>query len=250
MIAIIGGSGLDSIPGLQAAERVAVTTSWGTPSAPLTAGLMKDVKILFLARHGDNHQIPPHRINYRANIAALREAGVTEVIAVNVVGGIDPQMREGELVVPDQLIDYTWGRAHTFFDGQSGADDAESQLEHIDFTYPFDRQLRQRLLASAARLGQAAHDGATYAVSQGPRLETAAEIRKMARDGCHIVGMTSMPEAALAKEAGLRYASIALVVNPAAGLSGRLITLDEIKGVIERRMPVVVEVLADLCATQ
>lgn len=242
MIAIIGGSGLDRFDELWVLERSCIKTSWGPTSGPLTRGTLNGVEVIFLPRHGDMHQLPPHRINYRANIAALKEFGVTRVIAVNAVGAIDQAIAVGDLVVPDQLIDYTWGRAHSFYDAE------EAVLRHIDFTWPFTQSLRQQLLACAASCGLAVRDGATYAVTQGPRLETAAEIRKLAGDGCHLVGMTSMPEAALAREAGLAYASLALAVNSAAGMDDAPLALDAITTVIQARMPVIKQLLMDFCA--
>lgn len=249
MIAIIGGSGLDSFAGLEIRERKCISTSWGEPSAALTLGSLKGIEVVFLARHGDQHQPPPHKVNYRANIAALKALGVDHILAVNSVGGISAGMDSGELVVPDQLIDYTWGRAHTFFDGgQPQLPGQGAPVAHIDFTYPFDIELRKLLLSCAERKGIEVQGRATCAVTQGPRLETAAEIRKFAADGCDIVGMTSMPEAALAREADIAYACLALVVNAAAGVAEQLITMDDIRATMSARLPVVRGLLADVCA--
>lgn len=208
MLAIIGGSSLTQLPALQAPRRVAVDTPYGAPSAPLVIGRLADREVLFLARHGEPHHLPPHRINYRANLRALQDQGATHVIAVATVGGIAGEFEPGNIALPDQILDYTWGRAATFFDDTA---------THIDFTQPYDRALRLRLLRAAQRAGVALHDGGVYAVTQGPRLETAAEIRRLQRDGADLVGMTGMPEAALARELGLPYATLALVVNAAAG---------------------------------
>jgi 5'-methylthioadenosine phosphorylase len=167
--------------------------------------------MVFLARHGHGHTIQPDHINYRANIYALRELGVTGIVAVGSVGSIHPMLSPGDLVVPDQLIDYTWGRASTFYGSEPGVS------MHIDFTNPFSSALRSQLLGVADLLGFNVRDGGVYACTQGPRLETAAEIRRLAGDGADVVGMTGMPEAALAREQGISYASIAVVANHAAG---------------------------------
>lgn len=186
-------------------------TEWGRASAPLKRIEIGSASLLMLARHGSRHEWPPHAINYRANIAALADAGARRVIALNTVGAVTTRCRAGGIAIPDQLMDYTWGRAHSFYDG------AEAGVEHIEFTEPFDADLRGALLAAAARAGVDCVDGGVYAATQGPRLETAAEVDRLERDGADYVGMTAMPEAALAAERGLAYACIALVVNPAAG---------------------------------
>jgi purine nucleoside phosphorylase len=183
--------------------------------------------LYFLHRHGGRHSqqaqlIPPHLVNYRANIWALAELGVSRIIGVNAVGGIDPQLRPGRLVIPDQLIDYTWGREHSFADGGDGA------LQHIEFTEPYNPDLRAALLGAAARSKTPHVASAVLGVVQGPRLETAAEVRRLARDGCDLVGMTGMPEAALAKELGLAYAAVCMVVNAAAGVDDRPISMEMI----------------------
>jgi len=208
---IIGGTGLAQLEGMQVEREQSVTTPWGEPSAPLLFGRLSGAPAVFLARHGRSHTIAPHAVNYRANLWALREAGVDRVIAVNAVGGIGPDFAPGTLVVPHQLMDYSWGREHSFCDGQ------EAALQHIDFTHPYSPAMRSVLLQAGARAGLAVKDGGVYAVTQGPRLETAAEINRLERDGCDIVGMTGMPEAALARELGIEYACCAVVVNWAAG---------------------------------
>jgi 5'-methylthioinosine phosphorylase len=210
-LGILGGTGLAVFGGLEIERRELVDTPWGAPSAPLVHGRVAGRPVVFLARHGVDHALAPHAVNYRANLWALREAGVRRVIAVNAVGGIGSECPPGRLVIPDQLIDYTWGRAHSFCDGIDG------RLQHVDFTHPYSGALRTALLAAAARAGLPAKDGAVYGVTQGPRLETAAEIDRLARDGCDIVGMTGMPEAGLAREIALEYACCAVVVNRAAG---------------------------------
>ena len=211
MIALLGGSGLDRWPQLGALVPTTIDTPYGPPAAPLLCGAVDGVPVCFLPRHGAGHSLPPHRINYRANLWGLKAAGATAVIAVATVGSIPAHIGPGALVLPDQIVDYTHGREATFFDG------ADGHVEHVEFTEPYDGLLRAALLDAAAACGIALIDGATYAATQGPRLETRAEIDRLERDGCHIVGMTGMPEAALARELGLPYACLAVVANRAAG---------------------------------
>ncbi len=211
MLAIIGGSGLANLENMEPLGQRIVRTPFGEPSGVLTFGRLGCQEVVFIARHGYGHTIAPHRINYRANLWALKTVGVTEVIAVASVGGITAPYQPGSLVVPHQIIDYTWGRVNTFFDGP------EDRVVHIDFTHPFSAELRQRLLTAAAACNEIVIDGAVYACTQGPRLETAAEINRLERDGADIVGMTLMPEAVLAREIGLSYAALNVVANHAAG---------------------------------
>lgn len=211
---IIGGTGMAQLAGLEVEREETPSTPWGEPSAPLLRGRFAGIPVVFLARHGRDHDIAPHAVNYRANVWALRDAGVRRVIAVNAVGGISADCAPGTLVVPDQLIDYSWGRAHSYCDGVG------MPLEHVDFTEPYSATVREWLLWAGAAAGIEPRDGGTYAATQGPRLETAAEIDRCARDGCDIVGMTGMPEAALARELELDYACCAVVVNWAAGRGG------------------------------
>jgi len=222
-LGIIGGSGLDRLSGLEIEHQVVVETPYGDPSAPLTVGRLYGKPLVFIPRHGAAHGIPPHRINYRANLWALRDAGVERVVGVAAVGGITPALAPGALAVPDQVIDYTWGRDHTLFEGD------QSGVSHVDFSEPYCASLRQALLAAAAQAGVAIHDGGTYAATQGPRLESSAEIARIERDGCDMVGMTGMPEASLARELELSYASLALSVNWAAGKTDGPITMVEIE---------------------
>lgn len=222
-IAIIGGTGLTKISNLSIVSREVHVSAYGEPSAPLTRGMLGGREILFLPRHGAGHTIPPHRVNYRANISVLKNAGVCNVIAVNAVGGITSNVPPPMLVVPDQIIDYTWSREHSIFD------EGLEEVVHIDFTQPYCESLRTDILRAAKEANIDIVNTATYAATQGPRLETAAEINRLERDGCHIVGMTGMPEAALAREMGLCYASIAVVANWAAGRSEGEITLEEIE---------------------
>ena len=232
MLGVIGGSGLDRFEDLQITDRRDVDTPYGPSSAALTFGKLRGRDIVFLPRHGDDHTIAPHRINYRANLWALHAQGVRELLAVSAVGGISARMMTGLLVVPDQIIDYTHGREATFFDGIA------NPLRHVDFTQPFSTLLRRQLFAAGHAAGQKLCDGGTYGATQGPRLETAAEIDRMERDGADIVGMTGMPEAVLARELGLDYAMLALVVNAAAGRgdSAKEVSMAEIQAVAEAGM--------------
>jgi len=211
MLGIIGGSGLTQLANLDVSHREVVRTPYGEPSGPLTFGNVCGQPVAFVARHGYGHTIPPHLVNYRANAFALHSVGVTEIISVASVGGIRNDLGPGVLVVPDQIIDYTWGREMTFQSGGEGA------VVHVDFTDPYDDGLRQRLFAAATKLGETVLDGATYAATQGPRLESAGEINRLERDGVDIVGMTGMPEAGLARELDIPYAALCVVANWAAG---------------------------------
>lgn len=213
-LAVIGGTGLTELPELVIERREVVTTPWGAPSGPLTHGRLHGRAVVFLARHGHGHNIPPHKVNYRANLWALRAVGAPRVLAVAAVGGIRADMRPGRIAFPDQVVDYTWGRAHTFFE-----DDLERVI-HVDFTQPYDEPFRATLIAAARRAGLEAVEEGCYGAAQGPRLESKAEIDRMERDGCALVGMTGMPETALARELGLAYACCAVVANRAAGRNG------------------------------
>lgn len=215
MIAILGGSGLDRWPQLGALTPKTIDTPYGAPAAPLLCGAVQGVQVGFLPRHGAGHSLPPHRINYRANLWALKAAGARAVVAVATVGAIPADMPPGALALPNQIVDYTHGREATFFDG--GMDGTGGRVEHVEFTEPYHAGLRAALLEAAVGAGIGVIDGATYAATQGPRLETRAEVDRLERDGCHLVGMTGMPEAALARELGLPYACLAVVANRAAG---------------------------------
>jgi len=227
-IGIIGGSGFTSLPGLSIERSEAVTTEFGEPSAALLHGSVAGQPLVFLARHGNPHVIPPHRVNYRANLLALKEAGVKRVFALAAVGGIGSDCEPGRLVIPDQIIDYTYGRQQTYFEENL------AQVTHIDFTYPYSESLRARLMSAAKEVKIEAVCDGVYGATQGPRLESAAEIRKLERDGCTLVGMTGMPEAALARELDLEYACLAVVANWAAGKSDRLITMPEIEMTLQK----------------
>ncbi len=210
-VAVIGGTGLNRLPGLEIVGERNLTTPYGEPSAPVVFGRLQGHLLAFLARHGEGHSLPPHRINYRANIYALKGVGVQRVLAVAAVGSMHRRLRPGEIAIPDQLIDYTWGRAHSFSDG--GGDG----VQHAEFGQPYSGPLRKSLLAAARRERLKVLNRGVYGCTQGPRLETIAEIRRLRRDGCDMVGMTGMPEAALARELELDYACIAVSVNWAAG---------------------------------
>lgn len=243
-IGIIGGSALARIDTLQSVHREMVSTPYGAPSCPVTFGNMAGNEIVFLPRHGSKHNIAPHEINYRANIYALKQLGVTHIIGAGAVGGISERMSPLKLVFPDQIIDYTSARDHTFHDGQS------QQVRHVDFTFPYDEAMRQQMIAAADRLGLAYEPQATYGVTQGPRLETAAEIRRMQRDGCDIVGMTGMPEAVLARELEMQYACCALVVNRAAGTDhGRMVSMEEIEANLQAGKQTTLKLLTQVLPT-
>lgn len=222
-LAIIGGTGLRSLNNFEITERQVVHTPYGEPSGPLTHGILSGRKVVFLARHGYRHTIPPHEINYRANLWALKHTGVTMVIAVAAVGGIRADLTPGSIVIPDQIIDYTAGRAQTFFEG------GQTPVTHIDFTHPYSPRLREILIKGCSAGGLTVCTEATYGATQGPRLETTAEINRLERDGCDIVGMTGMPEAALAREIEMDYAACAVIANAAAGRGPGDITMEEIE---------------------
>ena len=211
MLAIIGGSGLTTLSNLDVSHREVVRTPYGEPSGALVFGQICGRPAMFLPRHGYGHTIAPHMVNYCANLWALHHYRATGVISVASVGGIRGDLQPGDLVLPHQIIDYTWGRKSTFFEGNG------SPVRHIDFTEPYDGDLRQRIRAAAIELAIDLKVGAVYAATQGPRLETAAEIDRLERDGADVVGMTGMPEAVLARELELPYAAVNVVANHAAG---------------------------------
>jgi 5'-methylthioinosine phosphorylase len=235
MIGVIGGTGLSEPKFLNDVQMQQVSTPYDQQGVQILTGTLHGKAVAFVPRHGRDHKVPPHRVNYRANLWALHAIGVTAVIGVNAVGGIHPETGPGKLAVPAQIIDYTWGREHTFFA------DGLNAVTHIDFSHPYDAALRQ-LLIDAAR-GRAIWPQGVYGCTQGPRLESAAEVQRLLRDGCDLVGMTGMPEAALARELGMAYACLALSVNWAAGLSEELITMDAIERVLRTGMSEVLDVL-------
>jgi len=240
-LAIIGGTGLTSLNGLEITGREVIHTPYGEPSGPLTYGVLQGKEVLFLARHGYGHTIPPHRINYRANIWALHKVGVKQVIAVAAVGGIHDALPPGALAVPDQIIDYTWGRTSTYFE------DDLTHVTHVDFSYPYCEVLRSLLIEQSRAIGLCVCATGTYGATQGPRLESAAEIARMERDGCTMVGMTGMPEAVLARELELDYACCAVSANWAAGKGGgAMISMEEIEENLKTGMQRVRDVLEQL----
>lgn len=246
-LAIIGGTGLTSLKGLEVLRKEMVHTPYGEPSGPLTHGTLGGKEVIFLPRHGSRHTIPPHQINYRANIWALNQTGARRIIGVAAVGGIRDDLSPGRIVIPDQLIDYTWSRANTFFEH------GLNQVTHIDFTAPYNTELRELLIRSASQEGLHIGDSGTYGITQGPRLETAAEIDRMERDGCAVVGMTGMPECALARELDLDYACCAVIANWAAGRGGTVqidmkeiehnlkMGMDKVRALLGRLVPLVGE---------
>ena len=243
MLAVIGGSGLSQLANLDVSHREVLRTPYGEPSGAVTFGQICGRPVAFLARHGYGHTIPPHEVNYRANIWALAQRGAQAIISVASVGSIRADLKPGDVVIPHQIVDYTWGRKSTFHEGP------DCTLTHIDFTEPYDRALRERLIAAAATAQIPVSLGAVYAATQGPRLETAAEINRYERDGADVVGMTGMPEAALAREIGVPYAAISVVSNYAAGRadSATGISFEAIEGVLVEsmgRVRTIIEALA------
>lgn len=242
-IAIIGGSGLTQLTTLGKAHNISQETPFGAHSQGVSQFSIDNIELIFLPRHGDQHQCPPHGVNYRANMWLLKALGVTKIIACNVVGGINENMPPETLVVPDQIIDYTWGREHTFFDGKNTE---MKGVEHIDFTQPYSEALRQRILSFLEQANIDHLNYGTYGCTQGPRLETAAEVRRLENDGCDLVGMTAMPEAALARELAIDYASLSLVVNWAPGLSEEELSMAVISQLINREMKKIGQFLPNL----
>lgn len=243
-LALIGGTGLYQFPGLENIAEHVVETPWGNPSDVIVSGQLGPKRVAFLARHGRKHDILPHKVNYRANLHALKQLGASRVIGVNAVGGIREDMGPRMLAVPDQIIDYTYGRVSSFCDAEG------AEVRHIDFSEPYTQTLRQRVIDAASSAGITVVNGGCYGATQGPRLETRAEISRMRRDGCDLVGMTGMPEAALARELDIEYACLALVANWAAGCGDEAeISLEEIFANLEQATaqvpPVVSAILAN-----
>ena len=245
MLAVIGGSGLVGLGQMKVIRREIARTPFGEPSGPLVIGQMSEAPVLFLARHGPGHIHAPHRINYRANVWALRQAGATSLLAVAAVGGMADNTGPGVIVAPDQIIDYTYGREHTFCDG------SERTVVHVDFTRPYSDELREAVIQAAASVGEPVISTGVYGATQGPRLETAAEIQRMARDGATLVGMTGMPEAALARELSLRYAHLCVVSNWAAGCGNSINTIshEDIESTLDDSIGRVQKIVAALAAT-
>ena len=230
-IAVIGGTGLYSMmDDFDMTHQEIANTPFGEASSPLIYGLLQGKEVVFLARHGFTHRLPPHKVNYRANIWMLKKAEVNKILSINAVGSINPQCGPESLVIPDQIIDYSWGREHTFY-----ADDL-ARVVHIDFTHPYTESLRASIIRAAQNSGLAVMPNGTYGCTQGPRLETAAEVQRLARDGCDLIGMTGMPEAALARELSMDYASISVVANWAAGLTPDDLSMAQIELHLQKGM--------------
>jgi len=240
-LAVIGGTGVYKLAQLDDVSSHQVETRYGTPSGPIRVGTLLGQRVAFLARHGEGHSLPPHKINYRANLAALQQIGATRVLALNTVGGITEHCGPRVLACPDQLIDYTWGRISTL------SEEPGSEVLHVDFGHPYTPMLRSKVLAAAKVTGVRLHDGGCYGAPQGPRLETNAEIARMRRDGCDLVGMTGMPEASLARELGLDYACLAIVANWAAGCGdGDEITMAEVLANVDAASAGLPELIGEL----
>ena len=227
MIALIGGSGASSADILGNLIATSVETPWSDIPVQVFKAQNENSGLLFLPRHGVGHKVPPHKINYRANLWALKQSGADRIVALNAVGSMDTGHQPGDLAIPVQVIDYTWGREHTFYDGADGV------VEHVDFTHPYDDELSSSLIKAARSIGQRIHENCTYAATQGPRLESAAEILRLEHDGANLVGMTGMPEAGLARELEIPYASLCIVANLSAGKGDGELSLDEIFKALE-----------------
>ncbi|CEM59032.1 S-methyl-5'-thioinosine phosphorylase [Xanthomonas campestris pv. campestris] len=240
-LAVIGGTGVYKLAQLDQVQTHAVDTPYGAPSGPIRVGMLLGHRVAFLARHGEGHSLPPHKVNYRANIAALQQIGATRVLALNTVGGITESFGPRVLACPDQLIDYTWGRISTF------CEEAGSEVQHVDFGHPYSPMFRSKVIAAAKVTGVTLVAGGCYGATQGPRLETIAEIARMRRDGCNLVGMTGMPEAALAREKGLEYACLAIVANWAAGCGdAQEITMAEVLSNVDAASSGLPELIGEL----
>ncbi|MDR3410144.1 MAG: S-methyl-5'-thioinosine phosphorylase [Formivibrio sp.] len=247
MLAIIGGTGLTKLANLSITRRQVVRTPYGDPSGALTFGEINGHDVVFLARHGYGHTLSPHEINYRANLWALAQQQLTGIVGVASVGGIRADLAPGKLIVPDQIIDYTWGRKHTYFEGVG------KSVTHIDFTQPFSSSLREMILSASISLVDPVLDGGVYACTQGPRLETAAEIRRIENDGADMVGMSGMPEACLARELGVPYAILAVVANWAAGKNDstqkiHLHAANEVVAIAMQKVHKILECMSGVCA--
>jgi len=243
VLGIIGGSGLYRLPLLHNQRQLVVETPYGSPSSELTLLAPQvggEAAGCFLARHGAEHSIPPHKINYRANIQALVDLGADRILAIHAVGSCKSEIAVGRLLLPTQIIDYSYSREQSFFDR------LDSFSQHVDFSQPFSATLQDALLEKARALDIPLSLGGTYACTQGPRFETAAEIARIVADGGDLVGMTAMPEAALARERGIDYASLSIVVNPAAGIAAEEGGLEGIPAVLEQAALTAQKIIAAL----
>jgi 5'-methylthioadenosine phosphorylase len=232
-VAVIGGTGLENM--LKGMERIRVGTPYGIPP-PISVGDIEGRSVAFLPRHSVNHSIPPHKINYHANIYALKEIGVKRILATNAVGAINLDFKQGDMVVPHDFVDFTKLRKLSFYD--------EAPVTHVDMSQPFCPEVRELLLKSLKKRDEKVWSRAVFVCTEGPRLETPAEIEMFKRLGCDVVGMTAVPEAVLARELEMCYATVCFVSNMAAGLQQRL----KAQGVIaaaEERMPVIQQILRE-----
>ncbi len=237
-LGIIAGSGFYALDALSGADmtRGSPLTPYGEAACAPIAGSWNDHQVAFLTRHGEKHDTPPHLVNYRANLTALQQVGVRGLLLVNCVGGIPPTLGPGRICVPNQVIDYTWGRESTFFD--------QGEVRHTDLTEPFCAEFRAAILAAGA--SHDLHAGGVYGCAQGPRLETAAEVNRFARDGVDYVGMTAMPEVALARELEWPCAMLSLVVNYAAGRGEGVIDQTDVSRILAEGMPRVQKLIGEL----
>ncbi len=244
VLGVIGGSGFHQLADFSTSQRQRLDTPYGEPSDVYSIGLFHRKKIVFLPRHGEHHSIPPHEINYRANLFGFRALGVREIVSLAAVGGIAEHCPPCSIVIPDQIIDYTCNRAHTCYDGSGRTNEfIDDALRHIDFTWPYSRSVREKLIHAARLAGVSCVEQGVYAVTEGPRLETAAEINRLEQDGAHIVGMTAMPEAGLARELGIDYGSIAMVVNAAAGRDPDDLSMEMIMDNLSKATPGALKIL-------
>ncbi|MFT6790942.1 MAG: 5'-methylthioinosine phosphorylase [Cellvibrionaceae bacterium] len=250
LVAIIGGSGFDTYDSLVVNDAIIRETPYGNHSGPILMGRLGNSRCVFLPRHGAGHKTPPHQVNYRANLWMLKELGVTDVIACNVVGGITSHMSPDTIVIPDQLIDYTYGRENTFYDGMQSHLLGKNfeNLSHIDFTSPYSEPLRQKIIKFFEASQLDCVPRGVYACTQGPRLESIAEIERLKRDGCNIVGMTGMPEVGLAREIGIEYVCVALVVNWAAGVATETLSMVDIMHTVRKNMGEIKSLMPKLIA--
>ncbi|WP_457638668.1 S-methyl-5'-thioadenosine phosphorylase [Persephonella sp.] len=241
MIGILGGSGLYDIDGITVLEEKRVMTPYGEPSDSYIVAEYKGRKVVFLPRHGRGHKYPPHLINYRANLWGFRKLGVDRILSISAVGGINPLLRPGDFVISDQFIDFTKVRPVTFYEGVYTIKDEEDtkndlvkeylssdRVVHIDVTQPFCPAMRRLLSDIFSEKGYRYHSKGTYAATEGPRLETSAEIKALSILGADVVGMTLVPEVVLARELSMHFASVSVVTNLAAGISGERLTSDEV----------------------
>lgn len=244
-LGIIAGTGFYDLAALEDRSDETVATAFG--DARVTRGTWHGLPVVFLTRHGAGHSVPPHLVNYRANIRALADLGVRDVVAVNVTGSIDPELEPGDLLVLDDFVDFTKQRPVTFFDGTT-----PEGVVHTDVLEPYHPDVRREIVEAASAAGRPVRDGGVYACFEGPRFETRAEIRLARLAGADVAGMTGVPEVTLAAEAGLRYAAVSLVVNPASGVgdADEPITMDEINAVLASSAADVLAILDELVHTR